>query len=62
MRLQRKKDIEIKGAKVIVQGFGNAGSFLAKFMHEEGAIIIGISDAYGALYDPDGLDIEYLLR
>ena len=36
-------------------------SFLAKFLHDAGAIIIGISDAYGALYDPDGLDIVYLL-
>lgn len=30
-------------------------------MHEEGAKVIGISDAYGALHDPDGLDIDYLL-
>ena len=57
----KKKDIDIKGAKVIVQGFGNAGSFLSKFLHEAGAKVIGISDAYGALYDPDGLDIDYLL-
>ena len=57
----KKKDIDIKGAKVIIQGFGNAASFLAKFLHNAGAIIIGISDAYGALYDPDGLDIVYLL-
>ena len=57
----KKKGIEIKGAKVVVQGFGNAGSYLSKFMHEEGAKVIGISDAYGALYDPDGLDIDYLL-
>ena len=61
MKLQRKKDIDIKGAKVVVQGFGNAGSYLAKFMHDAGAKVIGISDAYGALYDPDGLDIDYLL-
>ena len=57
----KRKDIDIKGAKVIIQGFGNAASFLAKFLHDAGAIIIGISDAYGALYDPDGLDIVYLL-
>src|SRR5699024_2994067 len=40
------KDFEIEGAKVVVQGFGNAGSYL---------------DKYGALHDPDGLDIDYLL-
>ncbi|EHL77908.1 MULTISPECIES: Glu/Leu/Phe/Val family dehydrogenase [Bacillus] len=57
----KKRGIDIKGAKVIIQGFGNAGSFLAKFLYDEGAKIVGISDAYGALYDPDGLDIDYLL-
>lgn len=53
--------IDLKGARVIIQGFGNAGSFLAKFLHDAGAKIIGISDAYAALYDPAGLDIQYLL-
>src|SRR3954470_11306867 len=57
----KKKGIQIEGAKVVIQGFGNAGSYLSKFMHDEGAIVIGISDAYGALYDPNGLDIDYLL-
>ncbi|MFC6601760.1 Glu/Leu/Phe/Val dehydrogenase [Ectobacillus funiculus] len=55
------KGLEIRGSKVIIQGFGNAGSFLAKFLHDEGAKVVGISDAYGALYDPEGLDIDYLL-
>ncbi|MEH6944601.1 Glu/Leu/Phe/Val family dehydrogenase [Bacillus sp. JJ722] len=57
----KKRNIDIKGARVVVQGFGNAGSFLAKFMHDAGAKVVGISDAYGALYDKDGLDIDYLL-
>ncbi|WLV23460.1 Glu/Leu/Phe/Val dehydrogenase [Aciduricibacillus chroicocephali] len=57
----KKMDLDVKGAKVIVQGFGNAGSFLSKFLHDAGAIVVGISDAYGALYDPEGLDIDYLL-
>ncbi|MGP4107411.1 Glu/Leu/Phe/Val family dehydrogenase [Virgibacillus sp. L01] len=57
----RKKGIDVKGARVVVQGFGNAGSFLAKFLHDAGAKIVGISDAYGGLHDPDGLDIDYLL-
>lgn len=57
----KKVGIDIKGARVIVQGFGNAGGFLAKFMHDAGAKVIAISDVHGALYDPDGLDIDYLL-
>src|SRR5699024_9717018 len=54
-------DLDLKDARIVVQGFGNAGSFLAKFLHEAGAKVVGISDAYGALHDPDGLDIDYLL-
>ncbi|MBY7143472.1 Glu/Leu/Phe/Val dehydrogenase [Virgibacillus sp. NKC19-3] len=57
----KKRGLDVKGARVVVQGFGNAGSFLAKFMHDAGAKIVGISDAYGGLHDPDGLDIDYLL-
>ncbi|WP_099158382.1 Glu/Leu/Phe/Val family dehydrogenase [Virgibacillus ndiopensis] len=57
----KKKGIDVKGARVVIQGFGNAGSFLSKFLYDAGAKIVGISDAYGALHDPDGLDIDYLL-
>jgi glutamate dehydrogenase len=57
----KKRGIDIKGARVVIQGFGNAGSFLAKFMHDAGAKVIAISDAQGALHDPAGLDIDYLL-
>lgn len=57
----KKKGIELKGARVVIQGFGNAGSFLAKFLHAEGAKIIGVSDVFGGIYEPDGLDIPYLL-
>ncbi|KUP06073.1 glutamate dehydrogenase [Bacillus coahuilensis m2-6] len=57
----KRKGIQIEGARVVVQGFGNAGSYLAKFMHDAGAKVIAISDAHGALHDPDGLDIDYLL-
>ncbi|SIT92134.1 Glu/Leu/Phe/Val family dehydrogenase [Edaphobacillus lindanitolerans] len=57
----KRLGMEVEGARVIIQGFGNAGSFLSKFLHDAGAKVIAISDAYGALHDPDGLDIDYLL-
>jgi glutamate dehydrogenase (NAD(P)+) len=41
-----------------VQGFGNVGSFLAKFLAEDGATVIAISDSRGALYNPRGIDIQ----
>jgi glutamate dehydrogenase len=56
-----KKKLPLLDTRVIIQGFGNAGSYLAKFMHEEGARVVGISDSYGALYNEDGLDIDHLL-
>jgi glutamate dehydrogenase/leucine dehydrogenase len=40
-----------------VQGFGNVGSFLAKFLHEEGASVVAISDSRAALYNAKGIDI-----
>ncbi|RCW51140.1 Glu/Leu/Phe/Val family dehydrogenase [Paenibacillus prosopidis] len=57
----RLRGIELKNARIVIQGFGNAGSYLAKFMHEAGARVIGISDVNGALYNEEGLDIDYLL-
>ncbi|MEH7494924.1 Glu/Leu/Phe/Val dehydrogenase [Neobacillus niacini] len=57
----KKKGFELQGARVVIQGFGNAGSYLAKFMHDAGAKVVAVSDVYGAVYDPNGLDINYLL-
>ncbi|WP_143069237.1 Glu/Leu/Phe/Val dehydrogenase [Paenibacillus sp. OV219] len=56
-----KKDIPLVGSRIVIQGFGNAGSYLAKFMHDAGAKVIGISDVNGALYNEQGLDIEDLM-
>ncbi|AJY77195.1 Glu/Leu/Phe/Val family dehydrogenase [Paenibacillus beijingensis] len=55
------KGIALKGARIAIQGFGNAGSYLAKFMHEAGARVIAISDVHGALYNEEGLDIPDLV-
>ena len=55
-----KWNIELKGAKVVVQGFGNVGSYAAKFLHEYGCKIIGVSDISGGLYEPEGFDVDEL--
>jgi len=50
-----------KDKKVIVQGFGNVGSFSAKFLSEDGqAIVTGIIEAQGALYNENGLPVKEL--
>lgn len=42
--------------RVAIQGFGNAGSNVAKILHKEGYIIVGLSDSKGGMYNPYGLD------
>ena len=55
-----KWNINLKGAKVVIQGFGNVGSYAAKFLHEYGCKIIGVSDISGGLHDPEGFDLDAL--
>jgi glutamate dehydrogenase/leucine dehydrogenase len=49
--------IDLKNATVAIQGFGNAGSFAAKLLNDDGAKIIAISDVSGAYYNLEGIDI-----
>ena len=53
----RKEQLPIAGLTVAVQGFGNVGSYLAKFLAEAGARVVAISDSSGGLYNPNGIDI-----
>ena len=57
----RARKISIKGARVAIQGYGNAGSHLAALLHEEGARIVAASDSGGGVYDPKGLTPAQLL-
>jgi glutamate dehydrogenase (NAD(P)+) len=57
----RKRDRGIAGATIAIQGFGNVGSFLAQFMAEEGATVVGVSDSTGGVYNPAGLDVSAVL-
>ena len=50
------------GARVIVQGFGNVGSYAAKLLFEKGYIVIGIAEYDGGIFNPAGIDISALLR
>lgn len=54
--------MDIKGATVAVQGFGNVGSIAAKLMAEQGARIIGISDRAGAFYNAKGIDVDAAIK
>jgi len=53
---------KLKSAKAAIQGFGNAGSFAAKLLSEDGCIIQAISDVDGAFYAEKGIDVEAALK
>ncbi|MGH2450978.1 MAG: Glu/Leu/Phe/Val family dehydrogenase [Candidatus Limnocylindria bacterium] len=48
--------LDLDGARVVVQGYGNAGSHSAKLMAELGATVVGVSDTSGGVHSPKGLD------
>jgi len=48
----------LKGAKIVVQGFGNVGSIAAELLQENGATVVAVSDVSGGLYNAKGLDVK----
>lgn len=54
--------MQLKGATVAVQGFGNAGSIAAQLLHEAGAKVIAVSDSTGCVYNEHGLDVPNLMH
>ncbi|QDT54001.1 Glutamate dehydrogenase [Caulifigura coniformis] len=52
----------ITGMTVALQGFGNVGSFCARFLHEMGAKVVAVSDAFGGVRNRNGLNIPKLLE
>jgi glutamate dehydrogenase (NAD(P)+) len=53
----QKQGVSLADQRVAVQGFGNVGSYLAKFLAEDGATVVAISDSRTALYNPNGVDV-----
>ncbi len=51
---------ELRGRKVVVQGFGNVGGVAARLLWRDGAVVVGISDYKGGIWNPAGLDIRQL--
>ncbi|MCQ4765475.1 Glu/Leu/Phe/Val family dehydrogenase, partial [Cloacibacillus evryensis] len=58
LELLKTQHIDPKDATVIVQGFGNVGTYNALFLQKAGAKIVGISDITGGYYNPNGIDIK----
>ncbi|HEV8614676.1 MAG TPA: Glu/Leu/Phe/Val dehydrogenase [Methylomirabilota bacterium] len=56
----RHLGVELRGRKVVVQGFGNVGGVTARLLWREGCTITGISDVKGGVWNEQGLDIRQL--
>ncbi len=54
--------LPLAGARVAIEGFGNVGTFAAKFLEDWGAKIVAISDSKGAIYNPNGLKYSQLMK
>lgn len=54
------KGISSQNATVAVQGFGNVGSWTGKLFFKAGCKVVAVSDVYGAIYNPEGMDCYHL--
>jgi glutamate dehydrogenase/leucine dehydrogenase len=53
-------ELSIKGANVVIQGYGNVGAATATKLENNGAKIVGASDINAGLWEPTGLDIKQM--
>jgi glutamate dehydrogenase (NAD(P)+) len=57
----KDKGLPLKGARIVVQGFGNVGSAAAEILCGMGAKLVAVQDADGTVYDPNGIDVAALM-
>jgi len=55
-------NMALEGVTVAIQGFGNVGSNTARFLHQEGCKIVGVTDLSGGIFNEDGLNIPALIE
>ncbi|MCZ7358409.1 MAG: Glu/Leu/Phe/Val dehydrogenase [Candidatus Methanoperedens sp.] len=55
-------NLDLNGARLTIEGFGNVGKPTARNLAQKGVKLIGVSDSKGTIYDPKGLNVEELIR
>lgn len=55
-------DLELKGARFAVQGFGAVGKHTARFLSQKGAVLVAAADTGGTIHNPNGLDVAALIE
>ncbi|MCP4724821.1 MAG: Glu/Leu/Phe/Val dehydrogenase [bacterium] len=58
----KRNSFDLNGATYFVQGFGNVGSWAAKILKLLGAVMVGVEDVSGAVYNKNGIDPDDLLE
>ncbi len=58
----REAGVDLRGARVAIQGFGNVGSVTARLLWREGATVVAVTDARGGVFNAHGLDIRELAK
>jgi glutamate dehydrogenase (NAD(P)+) len=54
-------ELQLAGARIVIQGFGSVGKHAARLLAEKGAVIVGASDTRGTIVDEKGLDLAALI-
>lgn len=54
-------DFSLQGARIVIQGFGAVGMNTARFLKQQGAVLVAVADSRGAVHDPKGLDLDALI-
>lgn len=54
------RELELKGARVAIEGYGNVGKHAARFLEQLGAVLVAATDSGGGVHDPNGISSEEL--
>jgi len=52
--------LEMHGLRFVIQGFGAVGKHAARFLADKGAVMVGVADSRGAVYDANGIDVKQM--
>ncbi|RLS34739.1 MAG: glutamate dehydrogenase [Planctomycetota bacterium] len=62
LKILSRRGRQAPGTRIALQGFGNVGTFTARFLHDAECRFVAIGDADGAFHRPDGLDVPQMLK
>jgi glutamate dehydrogenase (NAD(P)+) len=58
----KRLGMSVEDARVVVQGYGNVGGGTVQLLHDQGCIVVGVSDVKGGVYNPQGISPDALMR